>query len=82
MKLKIFVSLKHKPEEYIVKLRIYDDNGKLVDSKEYEGVKQLVIRARETRISRQLAPEPYTLVIDVEKPRIELKENTLLYIEG
>lgn len=53
-----------------------------MDSKEYEGVKQLVIRARETRISRQLAPEPYTLVIDVEKPRIELKENTLLYIEG
>ncbi len=79
---KLIISLKHKPEEYDVKIKIYGSDGKLLDTKEYSGIKQLVIRSKEVRISRQIAPDPFVLIIDAEKPDIEVKEGSLLYISG
>lgn len=79
---KVVISLKHRPEEYEVKIRIYGNDGKLIDTREYNGIKQVVIRAREVRISRQIAPDPLVLVLDAEKPDVEVKEGSLLYIHG
>lgn len=79
---KLLISLKHKPEKYDVKIRIYGSDGKLLDAKEYNGIKQLVIRAKEVRISRQIAPDPLVLILDTGKPDIEVKEGSLLYISG
>ena len=72
--------LKHKPEEYDVKVNIYNDEGKLVKEYTYSGVKQLVFKTSEVRVSRQLSIEPFTLVTYAEKPKVELREETLLYI--
>jgi len=77
---KVIVSLKHKPEEYTVKINLYGENGELLETREYEGIKQLTINSPEVRISRQLSPNPMVLVIDAYKPKIELREKTLLYI--
>ncbi len=81
---KLIVSLKYKPEEYVVKITIYDgENGGLLDEKNYSGVKQIVIKScKEVSISRQLAPDPMVLVVSMEKPKIDFRENKLLYIIG
>ncbi len=76
------LSLRHKPEEYNVTIRIYNDEGMLIEEKKYESIKQVVIRARETRISRQIAPSPIILVVDVDEPRIELQGENILVIGG
>ncbi len=78
---KIIISLKHKPEEYDVSLRIYNEDGKLVKEDEYKGIRQVVIHTREVRISRQISPSPTVLVVDAEKPVIKLVENNILYVE-
>ena len=77
---KVMVFLKHKPEEYIVKTIIYNDDGQKVEEKNYDGIKQVIIKACEVRLSRQLSPDPFSIVIDAKNPEIEVKEGTLLYI--
>ncbi len=79
---KIMLSLRHKPEEYDVTIRIYNDEGILVEEKKYESIKQVVIRARETRISRQIAPSPIVLVVDLDEPQVELQGENILVIGG
>ncbi len=78
---KILLSLHYKPEEYNVKIAIYNDEGKLEESREYKGVKQVVLRVPETRISRQIADSPVVLVVHGEKPIIELKAGNILVVE-
>lgn len=77
---KVILSLKHKPEEYSVSIRIYDDGGFLVKEEKYDHIKQVIIKAGEVRLSRQISPEPFVIVIDAEKPSITIKEETLLFI--
>ncbi len=77
---KVMVFLRHKPEEYAVKTIIYSDDGQKVEEKNYDGIKQVIIKAGEVRISRQLSPDPFSLVIDAKNPKIEVKEGTLLYV--
>jgi len=76
----IIVYLRHKPEEYVVEVNIYDGSGKLSESRSYSGVKQVVFKTSEVRVSRQLAPEPLALVTSAAKPRVELREGSILYI--
>ncbi len=78
---KILVSLQYKPEEYDVKLGIYNDEGKLVDSREYKGIKQVVLKVPETRISRQIADSPVVLVVHAEKPNVGLRAGNILVVE-
>ncbi len=77
---KVMVFLRHKPEEYHVKTIIYNDDGQKIDEKNYEGIKQVIIKASEVRLSRQLSPDPFSLVIDAKNPEIKVREGTLLYI--
>ncbi|WP_052833872.1 hypothetical protein [Staphylothermus marinus] len=77
---KIVLSLKHKPEEYSVLIKVYGGDGALVKEESIDHIKQVIIKAGEVRLSRQLSPEPLVVVIDAEKPSIMVKEGTLLYI--
>lgn len=67
-------------EEYNVTLYIYDSSGKLVESKQYSGIKQVVIRSPEVRISRQLFYDEIAVVIELRNPKVELKEGGILYV--
>jgi len=77
---KLLVSITHHPEEYVVEINMYNDEGRLVDTRRYNGVKQVVFKTPEVRLSNQLSPKPVVLIVSAEKPVIDLKENTLLYI--
>ncbi len=79
--MKILLSLHHRPEEYRVKLSIYNGDGKLVDARTYNGVKQVVLRTCEARVSRQVAASPVVLMIDAEEPHVELREGGILVVE-
>lgn len=69
-------------EEYDVKIYIYDDDGRLVESKNFNKVKQIILRTREIRVSRQIFYEQLALVIDSDSPRIEYREGGILYISN
>lgn len=77
---KIMVYLTPRVEEYDVHVYVYNNEGKLSLSKEYKGVKQVVIRSPEVRISRQLFFEKIAILVEAENPEIELKKEGLLYI--
>lgn len=77
---KIMVYLDPKTEEYDVQVYVYDSSGRLHSKLDYKGIKQLVIRAPEVRISRQLFHDKVALVIESVNPRIDLKGDGLLYI--
>jgi hypothetical protein len=77
---KVILSLHHKPESYVVMVKTYSDDGRLLSEEKYSSVKQVIIRSGEVRLSRQLSPQPLVIVVDAVKPRVELRENTLLYI--
>jgi hypothetical protein len=79
---KVIVYLKPKFEEYDVEVYVYDVYGRLVDKRSIEHVKQLVIKAPEIRVSRQLFHEYTALLVDADKPRIDFKEGGLVYIYG
>ena len=77
---KIFIYLKYRPEIYDVVVDVYDEQGKHLSRSEYSGVKQVVVRAREVRVSAQLSSNPFALVIDVSKPYVELSGKDILYV--
>lgn len=79
---RLVVYLKPKFEEYDVKVYVYNDVGKLIEERSYLGIKQVVIRASEIRVSRQLFHDYLALVVETQVPNIEVKENSLLYISG
>ncbi|MEM0000024.1 MAG: hypothetical protein QXH02_00395 [Desulfurococcaceae archaeon] len=79
---KVIVYVKPKFEEYEVKVYTYDADGKLVDERVFSSVKQVVIRSPETRLSKQLFHEYVALIVDAEKPRIEVRKEGVLYIHG
>lgn len=78
---KLIIYLKPKFEEYDVKVYIYSQEGRLLEEKNFEKIKQIVIRAGEVRISRQLFHEHQALIMDTQNPRIEVGEG-LLYISS
>lgn len=61
---------------------MYDGEGKLVSEKEYSSIKQLVVKSQEVRLSRQIFHDYLALIVEANSPRIEVKENGLLYIHG
>ena len=77
---KIMAAIYHRPEEYDVILSIYDNKGLLVKEEKFEGIKQVIIKSREIRVSAQLANNPIVLIIDTEEPVYSLKEGKLLII--
>ncbi|GEM_PF-918124 len=77
---RLMIMLRYKPEEYHVKIYVYNGVGKLVDTREYNGVKQVILKTKEVLVSRQLSLEPFTIVTCAEKPRIDFRENSLLYV--
>ncbi|RLG81386.1 MAG: hypothetical protein DRO13_01350 [Thermoprotei archaeon] len=77
---KVVITLSHKPEEYRVKLSLYNGEGKLVREEEYNGVKRVVLRVPEIAIARQLSSEPLVLCADAKSPRIEFRESSVLYV--
>jgi hypothetical protein len=77
----IMLTLKHRPENYDVTVEVYDENGKLVEKKEHEGIKQIVVRGGEVRISRQIAGSPTVIVINAEKPELKVKAGSIIYVE-
>lgn len=79
---KIMVSINPKHDYYDVEVFIYTQIGRLDKSEKYSDVKQIVIRNAEVRISRQLSPSPIVMILECEKPSVELRENSLLYILG
>lgn len=76
------VYIKPKLEEYDVKIYFYGIDGKLVNSKEFNGIKQIVIKSQEVRVSRQIFHEYLALIVETTEPKVETKEGSLLYIQG
>lgn len=79
---RLFIIFHYKPEEFSISIRIYDDKGKLIDSREYSGVKQIVFNNCRVIVSRHLKPEPLVIVVETIKPKIDFRENNLLYISS
>jgi len=77
---KIITYLKPKFEEYDVEIYVYGDEGKLIERKTATHVKQVVIKAPEVRISRQLFHEYTALIIESKTARVDVKEDGLIYI--
>lgn len=77
---RLIVIFQHKPEEYDVKIDVYGEDGKLVETREYNSIKQVIFRVREILISRQLSEKPFTIVVEAVKPRIDPRGDNLLYI--
>ncbi|WP_440059723.1 hypothetical protein ACSU1N_00770 [Thermogladius sp. 4427co] len=78
---KIILYLYYGVEEYNVRLHRYDNEGRLVEAREFDKVKSIMVEHGSIIISRQLAREPLTIVVDVEKPRVSF-ENNVLRIRG
>ncbi|MCD6488645.1 MAG: hypothetical protein J7K21_05415 [Desulfurococcales archaeon] len=80
---KLFIALEHQPERYNVAISIYSDEGSLIEERVFKEVKQVVIKsAKEIRLSAQLASNPVVIVASIEKPIVELKHESILYISG
>ncbi|MEM4717350.1 MAG: hypothetical protein QXE81_01140 [Desulfurococcaceae archaeon] len=79
---KLMIYIKPKLEEYDVKIYFYGTDGRLIRSKEFYGIKQIVIKSQEVRISRQIFHEYLALIVETIDPRVETKEGSLLYIQG
>ena len=77
---RVFISLNHKPEKYDVAISIYSEQGRLVEEREYRGVKQVVLKAREVRVSAQLASNPIVLIAELDNPSIEVVGEDILSI--
>jgi len=77
---KIMAALYHKPEEYDVLVSIYNSEGMLVKEKKLEGIKQVIVKSKEVRVSAQLSNNPIVLIIDIDKPIYNVKEGKLLII--
>lgn len=79
--MKVMVYLKPMLEEYEVRLYLYNEEGKLIDVKSYTRVKQIVVRAEEVRVSRQIFHEQLAMIIESSSPRVEYRDGGVLYIE-
>ncbi len=77
---KIMTALYHKPEEYDVIISIYNDEGLLVKEEKLEGIKQVIVKSKEVRVSAQLSNNPIVLIIDTDKPVYSAKEGKLIII--
>ena len=77
---RIILALYHRIEEYSVRASIYDSNGRLVEEKEFDGVKRVSIINSNIHVSAQLSSRPFTLIIETEKPSIRLKDKNILVI--
>lgn len=77
-----FISIKFAPEEYDVKIEIYNVNGKLSVVNEYRGVKQIVFKDVEVRVNRQLSQTLFILIAIAPKMEVSFVENTVLYVRG
>lgn len=80
---RIFLALRHEPENYRVRIAVYGGDGRLLEEHVYDAVKQVYIRGMNVRISRQIGPEPVVLVLEPvgDGARIE-ERNGILYIVG
>lgn len=79
--MKIMIYLKPLIEEYDVRIYVYSDEGKLLDTKNYIKVKQVVLRTKEIRVSRQIFYDQLAMIAETTNPRIDYKEGGVLYIE-
>lgn len=77
---KIIAALYHRPEEYDVVISTYSNEGLLIKEEKFKGIKQVIIKSRETRVSAQLSNNPMVLIIDIDKPIYNVKEGKLLII--
>lgn len=77
---KIIVALYHRPEEYDIVISTYSNEGLLIKEEKFEGIKQVIIKSREIRVSAQLSNNPMVLIIDIDKPIYNIKEGKLLII--
>ncbi|WP_448579488.1 hypothetical protein [Thermosphaera sp.] len=78
----VFITLKFLPEEYHVKLEFYGEDGRLVKTMEYEGVKQIVFKDVEVRVNRQLSQSPLVMIASAQGIDVSLIENSVLYVRG
>ncbi|MEM0380748.1 MAG: hypothetical protein QW607_09600 [Desulfurococcaceae archaeon] len=79
---RLFIVLEYKPEEFDVSISLYNEEGKLVESKEFSRVKQIVIDNCRVLVSKHLKNKPFVLIAEAFRFNIDLKENSLLYING
>ncbi|WFO74982.1 hypothetical protein J4526_07890 [Desulfurococcaceae archaeon MEX13E-LK6-19] len=77
---RILLALNHKIEEYDVRASIYGEDGRLVDEKEFKGVKRVSIVNSRVYVSAQLSSNPFTLIIETEKPSVRLKNENILVV--
>ncbi len=78
----VFITLTFLPEEYRVKLEFYGENGRLVKTVEYDGVKQIVFKDVEVRVNRQLSQIPLVMIATAPSLDVSLVENSVLYVRG
>lgn len=78
----VFITLTFLPEEYRVKLEFYGENGRLVKTVEYDGVKQIVFKDVEVRVNRQLSQTPLVMIATAPSLDVSLVENSVLYVRG
>lgn len=78
---KIFIGVKPGLDKFDVYVDKYScSDGKLVESKFFNNVKQIKLLVKEVTISKQLSSDPIVLIVDSDKPVIDLKNNGVLIV--
>jgi len=77
---RLMINIYFKTDEYDVEVNRYNNEGRLEDALRFNSVKQLVLHGVVVRINRQLYSQPWSIIVEAAEPRIELREESILYI--
>jgi len=77
---RLMINIYFKTDEYDVEVNRYNNEGKLEEALRFNSVKQLVLHGVIVRINRQLYSQPWSIIVEAVDPRIELREESILYI--
>jgi hypothetical protein len=80
--LKAILYVTPKPEQYKITVYLYSNDGKLVESSVYDGIKHVVIEECTVRLSSQIVHDEISIVVDSEEISVTKRGDSILVIRG
>lgn len=79
---KLFIKIRYNVDKFDVSIDKYCFNdGKLVESRSFNNVKQINLSVKQITISKQLSNEPFVLIVESKKPIVNLVSGSVLVIK-